>query len=133
MHALFSTITGEFDVVGLLGNPLLRADVKQVPGGRQLQLAMALPSSLPRATIRPLSQEASESTDGRLEIRGPHQKFYGTIETEGPNAFVVIVEDTVVMMISGDGDGFLVQSGTKVKMADVLRSRDNYGGVDHMQ
>eukprot|EP00747_Dinoflagellata_sp_TGD_P162733 gnl/TRDRNA2_/TRDRNA2_180660_c0_seq1.p1 gnl/TRDRNA2_/TRDRNA2_180660_c0~~gnl/TRDRNA2_/TRDRNA2_180660_c0_seq1.p1 ORF type:complete len:598 (+),score=136.76 gnl/TRDRNA2_/TRDRNA2_180660_c0_seq1:79-1872(+) len=133
VQTLLSIATGEFDVVGVLGNPLLRADVKEVPGGRQLQLAMALPCSLPRVTIRPLLQEASDSTDGRLEIRGPHQRFYGTIEAEGPNLFVVIVEDKVVMMISGDGDGFLVQSGTKVKMADVLRSGDNYGGVDHMQ
>eukprot|EP00747_Dinoflagellata_sp_TGD_P163055 gnl/TRDRNA2_/TRDRNA2_181343_c0_seq1.p1 gnl/TRDRNA2_/TRDRNA2_181343_c0~~gnl/TRDRNA2_/TRDRNA2_181343_c0_seq1.p1 ORF type:complete len:492 (+),score=96.24 gnl/TRDRNA2_/TRDRNA2_181343_c0_seq1:86-1561(+) len=132
LSTFLSVTTGEFHVVGLLGSPLLRAGLEEVPNGKQLQLAMSLPRSLPRATVRSIAKPGSQS---QVEIWGPNNRFYGFIEQDSNSLASVIVDNTAVMKFTGDCKSFSfnVVSGRHRPLATVLHNSEDYQGIEHVE
>eukprot|EP00418_Pyrodinium_bahamense_P039831 CAMPEP_0179196344 /NCGR_PEP_ID=MMETSP0796-20121207/97627_1 /TAXON_ID=73915 /ORGANISM="Pyrodinium bahamense, Strain pbaha01" /LENGTH=463 /DNA_ID=CAMNT_0020900743 /DNA_START=111 /DNA_END=1502 /DNA_ORIENTATION=+ len=128
---------GSLDVVGLSGNPLLRAAARQVPGGRLLEVAMAHPGSQPRATIGPRPQDAEGSgglPQATQEIRGTGGSVYGLLEARSSTCYAVTRSGRELLAIRGASDSLeLSVSVGERQVADVTCSGENFGGVPHLE
>lgn len=129
---------GEVNIVGLSGNPLLRAVVRKIGNARTLEITMPEQNSAPRATITPSMMElAGHSQLGcrALEIRGMRGSFYGVLEMRSSGACYVIKEGQTVMMIDGDAESLQlsIKSSTGLQLASVRCSAEPFGGVDHVE
>jgi len=129
---------GEVGIVGLSGNPLLRAVVRKIGNARTLEISMPEHGSAPRATITPSMMElAGHSQQGcrALEIRGMRGSFYGVLEMRSSGACYVIREGQTVMMIDGDAESLQlsIKSSSGVQLASVRCSAEPFGGVDHVE
>merc|ERR1719155_351429 len=74
---------GELSVVGLSGNPLLRANLRKTEAGRLLEISMPDPRSAPRAVVGPSVQNVvrPDRTRSRaVRICGMKDSFYGMLE-----------------------------------------------------
>jgi len=129
---------GEVNIVGLSGNPLLRALVRKIGNARTLEIAIPDQNSAPRATITPsMSELAGHSQQGcrALEIRGMRGSFYGVLEMRSSGACYVIREGQTVMMIDGDAESLQlsIKSSSGLQLASVRCSAEPFGGVDHVE
>lgn len=124
------TSEGEIDIVGLSGNPLLRAAVRKVHGGRRLEISMPEAGSAPRATIGPATQGSRS-----LELRALKNQFYGMLEMRNTGACYVVKDGAVVLTIDGDTDSLQlsIKSGQGISLASVRCSTEFLGGVDHVE
>jgi hypothetical protein len=124
------TNEGEIDIVGLSGNPLLRAAVRKVHAGRRLEISMPEAGSAPRATVGPAAQGTRS-----LELRALKGAFYGMLEMRNTGACYVVKDGSVVLTIDGDTDSLQlsIKSGQGVSLASVRCSTEFLGGVDHVE
>jgi hypothetical protein len=133
-------VEGELGIVGLSGNPLLRAVVRKVGNSRALEISMPEQNSAPRATIMPLavgSELASQSVERSraLEIRGMRGVFYGILEMRSSGACYVLKDGQSVLTIDGDADSLQlsIKSGVGLQVASVRCSAEPFAGVDHVE
>jgi len=124
------TQEGEIDIVGLSGNPLLRAAVKKVHGNRRLEISMPEAGSAPRATVGPAAQGSRS-----LELRALKGAFYGMLEMRNTGACYVVKDGGVVLTIDGDTDSLQlsIKSGQGISLASVRCSQEFLGEVDHVE
>mmetsp|Transcript_137222 Transcript_137222/g.256214 ORF Transcript_137222/g.256214 Transcript_137222/m.256214 type:complete len:477 (+) Transcript_137222:150-1580(+) len=129
------TSEGDLSIVGLSGNPLLRASVRKVGSRRSLEIAMPEGGSAPRATIGPNLQNLNDPDDGVLEIRGLKNAFYGMLELRPSGACYVIRDGERMMAIDGDTDSLQlsIRSAAGMQWASVLCSTEPFGVVDHLE
>mmetsp|Transcript_142080 Transcript_142080/g.250532 ORF Transcript_142080/g.250532 Transcript_142080/m.250532 type:complete len:482 (+) Transcript_142080:110-1555(+) len=129
------TSEGELGIVGLSGNPLLRASVRKVGRRRSLEISMPEAGSAPRATIAPNLQDLNRPDDGVLEIRGLKGSFYGMLEMRASGACYVTKDGETMMIIDGDTDSLQlsIKSGGGMPLASVRCSTEPFGGVDHVE
>jgi len=129
---------GELGILGLSGNPLLRATVRRVGKRRSLEISMPESGSAPRATIGPNPRDQTALDDGRLEIRGLKGAFYGMLEMRASGACYV-TRDTVhgqetMMVIDGDTDSLqlVIKSGGGTHLASVRCSTEPFEGAEYV-
>jgi hypothetical protein len=124
------TSDGEIDIVGLSGNPLLRAAIKKVHGNRRLEISMPEAGSAPRATVGPAAPGSRS-----LELRALKGAFYGMLEMRSVGACYVMKDGNVVLTIDGDTDSLQlsIKSGSGVALASVRCSTEFLGGIDHVE
>jgi len=91
-------VNDSVDIVDGLGNPVFRAFVSKVVGGRKLVISMAIEGSTPRASICPGVGSEAPLRD-EFEIRGPCNSFYGTLQREWDDRYVVKRAGQIVMNI----------------------------------
>lgn len=121
---------GEIDIVGLSGNPLLRAALRKAPTGRRLEISMPEAGSAPRATVGPSAQGPRF-----LELRALKGQPYGTLEMNSTGACHVIKDGARVLSIDGDPNSLQLsfQSGQGTPLASVRCSTEFFGGVEHLE
>jgi len=129
---------GELNIVGLSGNPLLRAVVRKIGIARTLEISMPEQNSAPRATISPSTNElAGRSQQGSraLEIRGIRGAFYGILEMRSSGACYVVKDNQTVLTIDGDAGTLQlsIKSSVGLQLASVRCSAEPFGGVDHVE
>lgn len=123
---------GEIGIVGLSGNPLLRA-VLRADSSQQRFLEIRMPekNSAPRSTVGPASPNLGRS----LEIRGMKDAYYGTLEMRQSGPCYVIKDGQSVLVIDGDTDNLQlgVKSGAGSQLASVRCCAEPFGGVEHVE
>jgi hypothetical protein len=129
---------GELNIVGLSGNPLLKAVVRKIGTARTLEITMPEQNSAPRATVSPPTAEiAGHGQHGSraLEIRGIRGDLYGMLEMRSSGACFVIRNGETVMTIDGDAESLqlAIKSGVGLQLASVRCSAEPFGGVDHVE
>lgn len=129
---------GELNVVGLSGNPLLKAVIRKIGTARTLEISMPDHHSAPRATISPPTQElAGHGQQGSraLEIRGMYGSFYGMLEMRSTGACYVVRNSETVLTIDGDAESLQlsIKSSVGLQLASVRCSAEPFGGVDHVE
>lgn len=120
---------GELDIVGLSGNPLLRAGIRlDRNGDRTLEICMPERNSAPRATLAP-------SSPGVYEIRGMKGVFYGFLQVQSSGSCYVIKDGQTVLLLDGDTENLQlgVKSGAGAPLASIRCSAEPFGGVDHVE
>lgn len=120
---------GELDIVGLSGNPLLRAGIRlDRNGDRTLEICMPERNSAPRATLAP-------SSAGVYEIRGMKGVFYGFLQVQSSGSCYVIKDGQTVLLLDGDTENLQlgVKSGTGSPLASIRCSAEPFGGVEHVE
>jgi len=132
------SVEGELNIVGLSGNPLLRAVVRKIGNARTLEISMPEQNSAPRATISPSTMElAGHGQQGSraLEIRGMRGSFYGLLEMRNSGACFVIKDGQTVLTIDGDAESLQlsIKSSVGLQLASVRCSAEPFGGVDHVE
>jgi len=124
---------GEISIVGLSGNPLLRARL-QLDRNRQRVLEICMPerNSAPRATIAPCS---GSDSPGGYEIRGMKGSFYGYLQMQSTGTCYVVKDGQAVLLLDGDTNSLQlsVKSGAGAQLASVRCSAEPFGGVDHVE
>jgi len=134
MTALLNVDPKGFDVVGLSGNPLLRAVLRsETSGPSTLEIILAHAHSSPRATVGPPRQA---SAGNGWEICGPNNTFYGMLVHQSNGGFVVSHGNPgrQVMVIEGDirAKRLTVSSGDCRALASVSCGSSNFD-VEHME
>jgi len=129
---------GDLTIVGLSGNPLLRAVVRKIGNARTLEITMPEQNSAPRATISPSTAElAGHGQQGSraLEIRGIRGSFYGILEMRSSGACYVVKDGQTVLTIDGDAESLQlsIKSSVGLQLASVRCSAEPFGGVDHVE
>jgi hypothetical protein len=129
---------GELSIMGLSGNPLLRAVVRQIGSARTLEISMPEQNSAPRATISPSTRELSglcQQGSRALEIRGIRGAFYGFLEMRSSGACYVLKDEQTVLTIDGDAGSLQLslKSGVGLQLAAVKCTSESFGGVDHVE
>lgn len=129
---------GELNIVGLSGNPLLRAVVRKIGTARTLEISMPEQNSAPRATISPSTTELSglvQQGSRALEIRGMRGSFYGILEMRSSGACYVVKDGQTVLTIDGDAESLQlsIKSSVGLQLASVRCSAEPFGGVDHVE
>lgn len=123
---------GEIGIVGLSGNPLLRA-VLRADSSQQRFLEIRMPekNSAPRSTVGPASPNLGRS----LEIRGMKDAYYGILEMRQSGPCYVIKDGQSVLVIDGDTDNLQlgVKSGAGSQLASVRCCAEPFGGVEHVE
>jgi len=130
------TAEGELSIVGMSGNPLLRAAVRQVNGHRVLEVLMPQPGCTPRATIGPSDTGPGRASDqGPLVIRGPNGTFYAEFDMRPNGACLVTRGAETIMVIDGQPSTseISVKSGSGVLLASAGFSSEPFGGIDHVE
>lgn len=126
-------VEGEISIVGLSGNPLLRARL-QLDRNRQRTLEICMPerNSAPRATIAPYS---GGDSSGGYEIRGMKGSFYGFLHMQTTGTCYVVKDGQTVLLLDGDTEALqlAVKSGAGAQLASVRCSAEPFGGVDHVE
>lgn len=136
---------GAFDVVDLSGIPLFCVAVQQVHGGRKLVLSMAIPGSTPRTsttrsgtaprvTIGP--PQDSQGKNHELEICGPGDSLYGTLQWNRNGTHSVMRSGQTVMIVGGEPTSprprLKVTSGD-LQLGLVKCTPQTVNGVDHLE
>jgi len=134
LHALSEvSAEGSFNIMDPLGNPLFCAVVRQAHGGRKLVISMAIPGSTPRASIGPLNGGKGD----QLEICGPGNSFFGTLELEKNGTYLVRRGGRTVMEIGGEPKsprpGLKVLSPEGQPLASINCTLEAHNGVDHLE
>lgn len=129
---------GELSVVGLSGNPLLRANLRKTEAGRLLEISMPDPRSAPRAVVGPSIQDVvrPDRTRSRaVRICGMKDLFYGILEMRSTGACYVIKDGQTVLIIDGDSESLqlAIKSGDGVPLAAVTCSSEPFGGSEHLE
>jgi hypothetical protein len=128
---------GELGIVGLSGNPLLRAVVKKVGAHRMLEISMPEQNSAPRATVAPSTDSNLSLMQGSraLEIRGMRGSFYGILEMRSSGACYVVKDGQSVLTIDGEEHSLQlsIKSSIGAQLASVRCSAEPFGGVDHVE
>lgn len=122
---------GEIGIVGLSGNPLLRAVIRSDERQQKtLEIRMPEKNSAPRATVSPVP-----SGGNTLEIRGMKKEFYGLLEMRHSGACYVIKNGQTVLVIDGDTQKLQlgVKSGTGAQLASVRCCTEAFNGVEHVE
>lgn len=131
------TSEGDFNIVGLSGNPLLRAVISKIGNTRMLEIAMPDEGSAPRATITPSTEAVAGCQEGSraLQIKGLGGSFYGMLEMRASGACYVIKDGQTVLAIDGDADSLQlsIKSSVGLPLASVRCSAEPFGGVDHVE
>lgn len=119
-----TTTEGTLNIVGLSGNPLLRAVLKK----KSLEICMPEKNSAPRATIAP------SAGDG-YEIRGMKGSFYGYLRVQPTGKCYVVKDGQTVLLLDGDTEilSLSVKSGLGQQLASVRCSAEPFGGVEHVE
>lgn len=139
MHELGKiNMEGELTIVGLSGNPLLRAALRKAEGGRVLEISMPEPRSAPRAVVGPTIQDTigSDKTRSRaVRICGMKGAFYGMLEMRSTGACYVIKDGQTVLVIDGDSESLqlAIKSGQGAPLAAVTCSSEPFGGAEHLE
>lgn len=121
---------GQIVIVGLSGNPLLRAVVRlQGLGQRTLEICMPEKKSAARAMVSPTSRA------GCYEICGMKGDFYGFLQIQSSGACSVIKDGQTVLMLDGDNQSLdlTIRSGGDTHLASVGCSSEPFGGVEHVE
>jgi len=129
---------GELTIVGLSGNPLLRATLTKTEAGRTLAISMPEPRSAPRAIVGPTFQEVvgpSKQKSRAVQICGMKGAFYGMLEMRSSGACYVIKDGQTVLIIDGDSDSLQlsIKSGEGLPLASVTCSSEPFGGAEHVE
>jgi hypothetical protein len=129
---------GELNIVGLSGNPLLRAVVRKIGVARTLEISMPEQHSAPRATVSPTTNELAgnlQQGSRALEIRGMRGSFYGLLEMRSTGACYVVKDRQTVLTIDGDAESLQLslKSSVGLQLASVRCSAEPFGGVDHVE
>lgn len=129
---------GELTIVGLSGNPLLRAALRKAEGGRTLEISMPEPRSAPRATVGPAIQDVVGPNNTRsraVKICGMKGAFYGMLEMRSTGACYVIKDGQTVLIIDGDSESLqlAIKSGQGLPLAAVTCSSEPFGGSEHLE
>jgi hypothetical protein len=139
MHELAKLVgEGELNIVGISGNPLLRAAVRKAGASRKLEISMPEPHSAPRATVVPSTMKLdthSQQGSQALEIREVRGALYGTIEMRGSGACYVVKDGHTVLTIDGEEHSLQlsIRSSIGLPLASVKCSSETFGGVDHVE
>lgn len=123
--------TGQINIVGLSGNPLLRATIKMDQHQRRLlDICMPEKNSAPRATI-----SASSPGLRGYEIRGMKGAFYGFLEMQSSGTCYVVKDGQTILLLDGDTDKLElgIKSGSGSQLASVRCSAEPFGGVEHVE
>jgi len=123
--------TGQINIVGLSGNPLLRATIKMDQHQRRLlDICMPEKNSAPRATI-----SASSPGLRGYEIRGMKGAFYGFLEMQSSGTCYVIKDGQTILLLDGDTDKLElgIKSGSGSQLASVRCSAEPFGGIEHVE
>jgi len=130
------TSEGDLSIVGLSGNPLLRAALRKTEAGRTLEISMPEPRSAPRAIVGPCVQEVIGSGKSRaVPILGMKGAFYGMLEMRSTGACYVIKDGQTVLVIDGDTDKLhlTINSGLGSQLATVTCSSEPFDGAEHLE
>jgi hypothetical protein len=130
---------GELGIVGLSGNPLLKAVVKKFDGHqRMLEISMPELYSAPRATITPSPLHTygqAQKSSRAMEIRGMRGSFYGVLEMRSSGACYVVKDGQTVLTIDGEEHSLQlsIKSSIGAQLASVGCAAEPFGGVDHVE
>lgn len=124
------TSEGEVNIVGMSGNPLLRAAVRTVGESRMLEISIPQSGCTPRATIGP-----SDLFQGRLVICGPNGAFYAELDLRSNGALYLSRNGERLMVLDGSQDtlDITVKSGSGALLASAGYSSEPFGGVEHVE
>mmetsp|Transcript_18088 Transcript_18088/g.56659 ORF Transcript_18088/g.56659 Transcript_18088/m.56659 type:complete len:515 (+) Transcript_18088:65-1609(+) len=134
---------GSLDIVGLTGNPLLRATVQDMPAGRLLEVSMTHPGSAPRATVGPPAGAGGSpvapamvapSERVPMEIRGADGDLYGLLQAKSASQYTVVRTGREVLAIQGAGDSLeLSVTAGEQPVAEAICNEGNFGGAMHLE
>lgn len=134
VHALSgASATGEADIFGKQGVPLLRVIIRQEEGRRMLRISMPHPGSEPRASVGPCG--AGHYPADMLEIRGPRNSFYGTLELQTDGTYFVVRDGLTMIVIDGQ-PGILLLALTTADgrpLASVTCGPEAFSNADHLR
>jgi len=136
MHELGKVSSeGELTIVGLSGNPLLRAVLQNTEAGRTLEISMPEPRSAARAVVGPCVQDARGQKSRAVRICGMKGAFYGMLEMRSSGACYVTKEGQTVLIIDGDSEHLhlMIKSGHGDHLAAVTCSSEPFGGSEHLE
>jgi len=138
MHELGRiTSEGDLNIVGLSGNPLLRAALRKTEAGRTLEISMPEPRSAPRAIVGPSFKEVvgMQGKSRAVQILGMKGAFYGMLEMRSSGACYVIKDGQTVLAIDGDSDKLhlTINSGLGSQLATVTCSSEPFHGAEHLE
>merc|ERR1740121_1637913 len=124
-----------FDINHLSGNKLFCAAVRQVNGGRKLVISMAVPGSIPRASIGPGLGSGGKGDE--LELCGPGDKFFGTLQLQRNGTYSVIRDGQTVMVVAGNPKsprpGLEVFSAERQPLASIICTPESHDGVEYLE
>eukprot|EP00448_Togula_jolla_P037454 CAMPEP_0170624480 /NCGR_PEP_ID=MMETSP0224-20130122/30252_1 /TAXON_ID=285029 /ORGANISM="Togula jolla, Strain CCCM 725" /LENGTH=484 /DNA_ID=CAMNT_0010950999 /DNA_START=70 /DNA_END=1524 /DNA_ORIENTATION=+ len=126
---------GSFDVLGLSGNPLLRANVRHSQGGgRTIEVSM-MPGNPMLASIG-TPTEAS-CGPGVLEVRNSTGWLYGYLKPTARREYALVCDDKTVLTLNSDDHGRLVLCAAGSSSPLARASKGMEGGVfvnaEHLQ
>jgi len=130
---------GSFDVLGLSGNPLLRATIKGEPSiGRTVEISMTPSRSPTLASIGAPENPARQSGPPALEVRGTGGKHYGDLRPSGVGCFSLFTETHEVLQLSNDkstGQLLLYIPADSNPIAKAARCVEStfFSGVEHLE
>lgn len=126
---------GELNIVGISGNPLLRAALRTSEAGRSLEISMTDPKSLPRATVGPMPTSHDQQKSRAVQIFGVKGKPYGTLEMRSSGQCYVLKDGQTVLIIDGDNERMHLQikSGYGYELASATCSSETFGGIEHLE
>jgi hypothetical protein len=126
---------GELNIVGISGNPLLRAALRTSEAGRSLEISMTDPKSLPRATVGPMPTSQDQQKSRAVQIFGVKGKPYGTLEMRSSGQCYVLKDGQTVLIIDGDNERMHLQikSGYGYELASATCSSETFGGIEHLE
>lgn len=130
--------TGELTIVGLSGNPLLRASLRKSEAGRTLEVSMPEPRSAPRAIVGPSFHDVvgpDMQKSRAVQIYGMKGVFYGMLEMRSSGACYVVKDGQTVLIIDGDSEvlQLSIKSGQGAHLAGVACSSEPFGGAEHLE
>jgi len=126
----------EFDVLGLLRNPLLHVAIKECRGHYMLEISPASRLGTPLVQIQPPYRRGSADIPNSLQIISADDSLYGILEpVDGEIGVHRVLRDghTVVQIRGSASDfNFIVTSGSGVVMATVGTSQELFGEIQHV-
>jgi len=126
---------GYFDIHDLFGNKLFWAAVRQANGGRKLMISMAIPGSTPRASIGP--GPGSGGKGDELELCGPGNQFFGTLQLQRNGTYSVIRGGQTVMVVAGNPKSprpeLEVLSADRQPLASITCTPESHDSVEYLE
>jgi hypothetical protein len=139
LASLDASEEGEFDVLGMMGAPLLRCSIcKESTGAtprnlRRLDVALAHSGSAPRASISQVAPAPGQAH--ALEILAADRSHYGKLELQGEGAYAICRSGQTLLMIDGEDQGLDLQISAYdgQVVSTVVCNTESFGGAEHLE